>query len=46
MTKSIWNEFKRIDFNFEEREAILVFPMEANQNKNWLFKTELFWCFP
>lgn len=46
MTESIWNEFKRIDFIFEEREAILVFPKEPNQNKNWLLKTEYFGAFP
>ena len=46
MTESIWNEFKRIDFIFEGRDAILVFPKEPNQNKNWLFKTEYFGAFP
>ena len=46
MTESIWNEFKRIDFTFEGREAVLVFPKEPNQNKNWLFKTEYFGAFP
>lgn len=46
MTESIWNEFKRIDFTFEGREAVLVFPNKANQNKNWLFKTEYFGAFP
>ena len=46
MTESIWNGFKRIDFTFEGREAILVFPNEPNQNKNWLLKTEYFGAFP
>ncbi len=46
MTESIWNGFKRMDFVFEGREAILVFPDEANENKNWLFKTEYFDAFP
>lgn len=46
MKESLWNGFKRIDFTFEGREAILVFPHTPNQNKNWLFKTEYFDAFP
>jgi len=46
MTESLWNGFKRIDFEFEGREAILIFPEKANENKNWLFKTEYFHAFP
>ncbi len=46
MTESIWHGFKRIDFKFEGREAILVFPSEASVNKNWLLKTEYFDAFP
>lgn len=46
MTESIWNGFKRIDFEFEGMKAILVFPKEANENKNWLLKTEYFDAFP
>lgn len=46
MTESIWNGYRRIDFLFEDREAILVFPQEANANKNWLLKTEYFDAFP
>ena len=46
MTESIWNGFKRIDFEFEGMRAILVFPKEANENKNWLLKTEYFDAFP
>ena len=46
MTKSIWNGYERIDFLFEGREAILVFPGEANEERNWLFKTEYFGAFP
>lgn len=44
--ETVWNGFKRLDFAFEEREAILVFPKESNRNKNWLFKTEYFDAFP
>ena len=46
MLESMWNGFKRIDFEFEGREAILVFPNVSNEKKNWLFKTEYFDAFP
>lgn len=46
MTESIWNGFRRIDFEFENMDAILVFPKEPNENKNWLLKTEYFDAFP
>lgn len=46
MTETTWNGFKRIDFQFEGKDAILVFPKEANANKNWLLKTEYFDAFP
>lgn len=46
MVESLWGGFKRIDFEFEGREAILVFPNTPNENKNWLFKTEYFSAFP
>lgn len=43
--ESEWRGFKRIDFKFEGREAILVLPSEANAEKNWLLKTEYFSAF-
>ena len=46
MIEAVWNGFRRIDFLFEGREAILVFPNKANENKNWLLKTEYFDAFP
>lgn len=46
MTESIWNGFKRLDFEFEGRAATLVFPQKANRRKNWLLKTEYFGAFP
>lgn len=45
MTQTIWNGFKRIDFEFEGRDAILVFPDTPNDCKNWLFKMEYFYAF-
>ena len=46
MTESTYYGFKRITFDFEGHEAILVFPEKANENKNWLLKTEYFLDFP
>ena len=40
MTEILWNGFKRIDFEFEGREAILVCPQVPNENKKWMIKTE------
>ncbi len=45
MQESLWNGFRRIDFKFEDRDAILVFPEAPNENKNWLLKTEYFSAF-
>ena len=46
MTEILWNGFKRIDFEFEGREAILVFPETPEENKKWMLKTEYFDAFP
>ena len=46
MVESIWNGYKRVDFLFEGRECILVFPEHAVDGKNWLLKTEYFDDFP
>ena len=43
--ESEWRGFKRIDFKFEGREAILVLPKAANAERNWLLKTEYFDAF-
>ena len=41
-----WNGFKQIIFDFEDREAILVFPKDEDKTDKWLFKTEYFNAFP
>ncbi len=46
MKETTWNGFRRIDFLFEGRNAVLVFPENANTNKSWLMKTEYFGAFP
>lgn len=45
MTETIWNGYKRIEFIFEGRTAIVVFPNQPNEKKNWLLKTEYFAAF-
>lgn len=46
MTESIWNGFKRLDFNFEGRYCILICPDNAVEDKKWLYRTEYFGAFP
>ncbi len=46
MQETVWNGFKKIDFDFEGKAAVLVFPERANESKNWLLKTEYFDAFP
>ena len=41
-----WNGYKKLDFSFEGRKAILVCPKEPGEDKKWLFKTEYFGAFP
>ena len=43
--ESLWFGFRRLDFEFEGREAILVLPNEPNESKSWLLKTEYFTAF-
>ena len=46
MTESIWNGFRRIDFEFQGHKAIVVFPEKANESRNWMMKMEYFEAFP
>ncbi len=41
-----WNGFKRLDFYFEGRKAILVLPDKPQKNNKWIYKTEYFEAFP
>lgn len=43
---SIWNGFKRLDFQFEDRDCILICPDNPLEDKKWLYKTEYFDVFP
>lgn len=42
---SEYNGYKRVDFEFEGKECILVFPKENKKNGKWLLKTEYFSAF-
>lgn len=43
---SAWNGFKRLDFQFEGRDCILICPDKACDGNKWLYKTEYFDAFP
>ncbi len=44
MTK--WNGFECLEFTFEDRDAILVFPKQRNEKGDWMLKTEYWDAFP
>ena len=46
MVVTDWKGFKRINFEFEGMEAILVFPDNPREDKGWMLKTEYFDAFP
>ena len=46
MVVTDWKDFKRINFEFEGMEAILVFPDNPREDKGWMLKTEYFDAFP
>lgn len=45
-TESLWNGYRKLDFSFEGRDAIVVCPHTPCEGKKWLFKTEYFGAFP
>lgn len=45
-TESVWNGYRRLDFTFEGRQAILVCPSQPSEGAPWLLKTEYFDAFP
>ena len=45
-TQSEWFGFKRLDFSFEGRTALLVCPDTPDPAGRWLIKTEYFGAFP
>ena len=44
--ESIWNGFKRLDFEFNGRECILICPDTPCDGNKWLYRTEYFGAFP
>lgn len=46
LVESEWNGYRRLDFTFEDRAAIIVCPHTPTEDKKWLFKTEYFGAFP
>ncbi|MBQ4354630.1 MAG: prolyl oligopeptidase family serine peptidase [Clostridia bacterium] len=44
-TYSEWNGFRRADFRFEDRDALMIFP-HGEQNGKWMMKMEYFGAFP
>ncbi len=45
-TETTWNGFRRLNFTFEGREALLVLPEKADPEGRWALKTEYFGAFP
>ncbi len=44
--ESEWNGYKKIDFEFEGKQALLVYPKTVCDGNKWLLKTEYFGAFP
>ncbi len=44
--ESVWSGFRRLDFVFEDKHAVLICPNQATEERKWLFKTEYFDAFP
>ena len=41
-TESDWHGFKCLDFRFEERDAKIVFPEQAEAGRHWIWRAR-FW---
>lgn len=46
MSSNDYHGYRRLDFIFAGREAVLVFPKEENKTDKWMIKTEYFDAFP
>lgn len=46
MIESMWNGYRRLDFRFSDRDAVLVFPKQEAEGKPWVQYTEYFDAFP
>ena len=45
MCEELWNGFKKKEFEFEGKKAILVFPEKKDEQGNWAIKTEYWGAF-
>lgn len=45
-TETDFYGFKQIEFQFDNKKCVLVFPNEPREDKKWFFKTEYFGAFP
>lgn len=45
-TESDFYGYRRLDFTFEDKDAVLVLPHTPRKDGKWLFKTEYFGAFP
>lgn len=41
-----WRGYKKEEFEFEGKQAILIFPEKSDSKKNWMLKTEYWDAFP
>ena len=41
-----YHGYRRFDFTFADRDAVIVFPSEEKKNGKWMLKTEYFDAFP
>lgn len=46
MSDNLWHGFKKEEFEFEGRKAIIVFPEKADEKKSLMIKTEYWDAFP
>ena len=44
--RSDWQGYERYDFNFKEKQAILVVPNQAAQGRPWIWRPAFFGAFP
>lgn len=46
MSDRTWNGYEYLEFQFEDRDAIIVFPKQVRPGKPWALKTEYWNAFP
>ena len=46
MDESTWEGFRRLDFKFQGRDAVLICPDQMEEKGRWAIYSEYFWAFP